>query len=280
MLLDEEHIAVALRSHYSQICQHSASRLETHNSLTKEVADLANEFGLQASCEYLVPQLRDDNKKQFTDVIWLSKTKPIAVFEVDSSLRAKSIRKLQAIPAQFKFWVYYGQKDPVSFLNEVAPSSEIIIIQLHRTSKNETTSHPQQASSAVTAITSSQQMTAVFEVDRHIRQAIQHCWSALPEEERSLERVKQELTRLTQRAVEDVEEDILTFGERKTKPTDDSQIVQIQVKHPRAYTKWTEEDEKLLKRKYSDGASIRELSKLLQRQPGAIRSRLRKLGAR
>ncbi|MBI5215542.1 MAG: DNA helicase RecQ [Ignavibacteriae bacterium] len=43
-------------------------------------------------------------------------------------------------------------------------------------------------------------------------------------------------------------------------------------------TKWTEEDEQLLVREYSNGKSIAELSILLQRREGGIRSRLVKLG--
>jgi hypothetical protein len=51
----------------------------------------------------------------------------------------------------------------------------------------------------------------------------------------------------------------------------------IRASYPRAYERWSKDDENLLVRKYRAGASTLELSGLLQRQPGAIRSRLRKL---
>lgn len=47
---------------------------------------------------------------------------------------------------------------------------------------------------------------------------------------------------------------------------------------PKAYTKWTADDDMILRSKYDEGISIAELSIILQRKPGAIRSRLVKLG--
>jgi len=46
----------------------------------------------------------------------------------------------------------------------------------------------------------------------------------------------------------------------------------------KAYKKWEEDDENKLKVYYLEGKSIKELSQIFQRRPGAIRSRLRKLG--
>lgn len=53
---------------------------------------------------------------------------------------------------------------------------------------------------------------------------------------------------------------------------------EIRTKYPKAYERWSEHDDNLLGRKSEAGASVEELSELFQRQPGAIRSRLRKLG--
>ena len=52
----------------------------------------------------------------------------------------------------------------------------------------------------------------------------------------------------------------------------------IRRQYPRAYENWTEEEDTRLKAEYSKGVSIQLLSRMFQRQPGAIRSRLRKLG--
>ena len=57
----------------------------------------------------------------------------------------------------------------------------------------------------------------------------------------------------------------------------DDRLGRIRAKHPRAYEKWTEADDTLLTEKLAADTGIEELSRLLQRQPSAIRSRLRKL---
>ena len=54
-------------------------------------------------------------------------------------------------------------------------------------------------------------------------------------------------------------------------------VVEIRKKHPAAYGKWTKEEEQKLISEYNNGRTIYELSNLLGRQPGGIRSRLKKL---
>ena len=48
--------------------------------------------------------------------------------------------------------------------------------------------------------------------------------------------------------------------------------------HPMAYERWTDDQDNELKEKYQSGLDIAELASLFQRQTGAIRSRLGKLG--
>ena len=48
--------------------------------------------------------------------------------------------------------------------------------------------------------------------------------------------------------------------------------------YQKAYEKWTLEEEKLLVSKFEHGFTIKEIAVILARQPGAINSRLRKLG--
>ena len=55
---------------------------------------------------------------------------------------------------------------------------------------------------------------------------------------------------------------------------------QIRTEYSKAYEKWTEDEDNLLKQRFSEGVSIEDLSRLFQRKPSAIRSRLRKLGLR
>lgn len=54
-------------------------------------------------------------------------------------------------------------------------------------------------------------------------------------------------------------------------------VVDIQKTYSTAYEKWTKEEEQKLISEYNNGKTIKELSELLGRQPGGIRSRLKKL---
>lgn len=49
-------------------------------------------------------------------------------------------------------------------------------------------------------------------------------------------------------------------------------------KHPKAYERWTSEDDQRLSEKFITGSSVSELAQFFQRQESAIRSRLTKLG--
>jgi DNA-binding NarL/FixJ family response regulator len=53
---------------------------------------------------------------------------------------------------------------------------------------------------------------------------------------------------------------------------------EIRQTHPHAYEKWTTADDERLRQLSSEGKSVKEMADALQRQPGAIRSRLGKLG--
>lgn len=52
----------------------------------------------------------------------------------------------------------------------------------------------------------------------------------------------------------------------------------IRQKHPRAYEPWSSEEDERLTSRYNEGFSVPELARVFQRQEGAIRSRLQKLG--
>jgi len=122
--------------------------------------------------------------------------------------------------------------------------------------------------------TSMQDTMGPLLVDQAIRQAIQHCWMLLSEEERSAERVEQEIIRVVQRALRDLREDAVAFGFSDKQGKYEERLAKIRAEYPKAYEKWTEDEDGLLKQKFSEGTSIEELSKALQRQPSAVRSRL------
>jgi len=55
-------------------------------------------------------------------------------------------------------------------------------------------------------------------------------------------------------------------------------VEEIRHDYPRAYEKWTPEEDKTLTDRYKKGITLSQLAKMHQRKSGAIRSRLRKLG--
>lgn len=55
-------------------------------------------------------------------------------------------------------------------------------------------------------------------------------------------------------------------------------VEQIRREYPKAYTKWTEEEDVRLRNEYIQDRTTNELAEIFQRKPSAIRSRLRKLG--
>ena len=57
-----------------------------------------------------------------------------------------------------------------------------------------------------------------------------------------------------------------------------SRMDNIKKQYKKAYEKWTIEEEKILVNKFEHGLSTKEIAAILERQPGAINSRLRKLG--
>ncbi|MXX92330.1 MAG: hypothetical protein F4Y63_02605 [Chloroflexi bacterium] len=55
-------------------------------------------------------------------------------------------------------------------------------------------------------------------------------------------------------------------------------LAEIRNRHPRAYEKWTNDEEAELDRLFTADPNIERIAERLQRQPSAIRSRLRTLG--
>ena len=55
-------------------------------------------------------------------------------------------------------------------------------------------------------------------------------------------------------------------------------VERIRRQYPNAYARWNDEQDRFLREAYGQGQTIAELAAQLGRQPGAIESRLRKLG--
>jgi hypothetical protein len=67
----------------------------------------------------------------------------------------------------------------------------------------------------------------------------------------------------------------LQFLGLKTKAYNLDEIKQT---YPKAYERWTSDEDEQLKTKYHEGVNIAELATFFQRKPNAIRSRLTKFG--
>jgi len=109
---------------------------------------------------------------------------------------------------------------------------------------------------------------------------------------------QRQLTELQQKvetALGEVSQEIATIPHRVQEAVGDREINQnlgsalnseikknqnekIRQKHPRAYVKWSPEEDEKLKNEYASGQQIGELAKQFQRQSSAIHSRLQKLG--
>lgn len=83
----------------------------------------------------------------------------------------------------------------------------------------------------------------------------------------------------------DIQEPSLEKNQKeKTTPPDkkviswEERLKEIKNSYPRAYESWNEAEEKELEQLFKAGLKPSEISKKLERQPSAIRSRLRKLG--
>ncbi len=73
-------------------------------------------------------------------------------------------------------------------------------------------------------------------------------------------------------------------GKHSVKKANDAEVApqkgfeEIRAKYPKAYERWTEEEDANLKQAYQKCKEIETLANTFQRQPGSIRSRLMKLG--
>ncbi|HNR31302.1 MAG TPA: hypothetical protein PKI11_10470 [Candidatus Hydrogenedentes bacterium] len=65
---------------------------------------------------------------------------------------------------------------------------------------------------------------------------------------------------------------------KRDSAVDEKSLRQVRKTHPRAYEKWTVEEDDVLRSAFHEGQTIAEIAAHLQRQPGGIRSRLCKHG--
>jgi hypothetical protein len=103
--------------------------LDFHNTLQKKVADLGAEFGFKGVREYPVYG-SEEGTEGLADVAWMAKRRLTSVFEIDSSPKVKSVKKLLALESPFRFWVYYGHQHYLSMVRSVDRNGLIEVIRL------------------------------------------------------------------------------------------------------------------------------------------------------
>ncbi len=112
-----------------EIMQKSVSKRQFHKVMQQRIIHLASSFDLKGLSEYRVNNIRADGRDGLIDVVWLADTRPVTVFEIDSRIRIKSIKKLLAVEVPFRFWVYYGSKSLIPLIHRYNFDNLIQIIQ-------------------------------------------------------------------------------------------------------------------------------------------------------
>ncbi|MGA1975444.1 MAG: hypothetical protein ABSG92_07390 [Conexivisphaerales archaeon] len=118
-----------IRGIASELVLEARAPLDFHNTLQREVAELGSAFGFMGVREYPVYNT-EIGVEGLADVAWLARRRLASVFEIDSTPRAKSVQKLLALDAPFRFWVYYGRPHYLSMVRSVDRRDQIEIIRL------------------------------------------------------------------------------------------------------------------------------------------------------
>lgn len=84
-------------------------KIQIHSCLQRTIRMRAPSYGYDSMSEYSIRL--DDNRIGYIDVVWAVCNTPVVAVEIDSSYRNKSIKKLHAISAPIKVWIYYGSAD-------------------------------------------------------------------------------------------------------------------------------------------------------------------------
>ena len=112
-----------------------------HNAFQIHVAHLAGQFDVRGWTESAATFMDPDEPEATTtsqgriDVVWARMRRPVAIFEIDSTVKLRSFAKLREGLSPHKFWIYFG-KDVWGFkslLLERDPGREIVPIIIPNT---------------------------------------------------------------------------------------------------------------------------------------------------
>lgn len=110
---------------------------------------------------------------------------------------------------------------------------------------------------------------------REQSKSAEHVWQSLPEPEREIR--QKDFIRTCGGKTHPINRRRIKSGSASSRVYTE-RLAHIREKHPQAYTSWTHADDEKLTKLYQDGVKVKELVEQFQRQPGAIRSRLKHLG--
>ena len=112
-----------------------------HNAFQLHVSTLAGQFDVRGWTESAATFMDPDEPESTTtahgriDVVWARNRIPMAIFEIDSTVKPRSLAKLREGLSPHKFWVYFG-KDIwgfKSFLLKEDPLREIVPVIIPNT---------------------------------------------------------------------------------------------------------------------------------------------------
>lgn len=133
VLIDRDHyvrrVSERIHSLTSDLISQAKEPLDFHNTLQRKVTELGSEFGFRGLREYPVRSL-DADIQGLADVVWMAGRRLATVFEIDSSPKAKSVKKLLALEAPFRFWVYYGHQHYLSMVRSIDRKGAVDVIKL------------------------------------------------------------------------------------------------------------------------------------------------------
>jgi len=125
-----ESITKDIKKIASRISEKILNRKQVRNFLQNNITNLAKDYNLKGEKEYRINNIESSKSCGFIDVVWLENSKPVAIFEIDSSLRIKSIKKLLSVVIPLRFWIYYGSRDVKSIFQKNNLNNLIQIVKL------------------------------------------------------------------------------------------------------------------------------------------------------
>lgn len=105
-------------------------KLEFHGVLQKNLLELAPDFCCYREKEHPIPNVQSNGRSGRIDVAWwtLADRDLLAVFEIDSTVRTKSLRKILHANCPYRFWVYYGKRGIKDLIETLDTEHKITII--------------------------------------------------------------------------------------------------------------------------------------------------------